>query len=192
MTTPEARAARTEVRDIIELQHCVIGTSPAKQGAAQVVPEDSLLCVSCGWMSCTRYAQHLFDVLAASLDSSDLSEGLSESVSDSLTAPRSEGERAKVDPTCASCGEGDPTGECPKSKRSCGHHCNHIWENDFCDWCRFGLDEPSPAPREAVEREALAEAWLEGHGHRCADDGWFCDNPYAAPAPLEDDAERER
>lgn len=50
---------------------------------------------------------------------------------------------------------------------------------------------PSPAPREAVEREALAEAWLEGHGHRCADEGWFCDNPYAAPAPLEDDAEGE-
>lgn len=35
---------------------------------------------------------------------------------------------------CGSCGEGVP-GDCPKSKRPCGHHCNHIWTHDACDWC---------------------------------------------------------
>ena len=36
---------------------------------------------------------------------------------------------------CLSCGEGDPPNECPKSQRPCGHHCNHIWTHDGCDWC---------------------------------------------------------
>lgn len=36
---------------------------------------------------------------------------------------------------CGSCGEGMPTDECPKSKRPCGHHCNHVWTHDACDWC---------------------------------------------------------
>lgn len=36
---------------------------------------------------------------------------------------------------CASCGEGDPVNECAKSLRPCGHHCNHIWESDYCHWC---------------------------------------------------------
>jgi len=38
---------------------------------------------------------------------------------------------------CASCGEGDPRNECPQSKRPCGHHCNHVWTHDSCDWCGF-------------------------------------------------------
>jgi hypothetical protein len=36
---------------------------------------------------------------------------------------------------CISCGEGTPKNECPKSKRKCGHHCNHAWTHDGCDWC---------------------------------------------------------
>ncbi len=36
---------------------------------------------------------------------------------------------------CYSCGEEMPKGECPKSKRKCGHHCNHSWSHDRCDWC---------------------------------------------------------
>lgn len=47
---------------------------------------------------------------------------------------------------CGSCGEpGTKLHECPKSERPCGHHCNHVWEHDECDWCgaTFG-DEASP------------------------------------------------
>ena len=36
---------------------------------------------------------------------------------------------------CISCGEGVPRNECPNSKRTCGHHCNHSWTHDACDWC---------------------------------------------------------
>lgn len=25
--------------------------------------------------------------------------------------------------------------ECPGSRRACGHHCNHIWDQDACCWC---------------------------------------------------------
>lgn len=42
---------------------------------------------------------------------------------------------------CISCGEGDPMHECKKSQNICGHHCNHIWTHDHCDWC--GYDEVS-------------------------------------------------
>lgn len=46
---------------------------------------------------------------------------------------------------CASCGEEMPRNECPKSKRPCGHHCNHAWTHDVCDWCgqEFG-EETTP------------------------------------------------
>lgn len=36
---------------------------------------------------------------------------------------------------CWSCGEKMPVNECPDSRRSCGHHCNHSWSHDACDWC---------------------------------------------------------
>lgn len=36
---------------------------------------------------------------------------------------------------CYSCGEDQRLGECPKSKRACGHHCNCSWVNDLCHWC---------------------------------------------------------
>lgn len=35
---------------------------------------------------------------------------------------------------CVSCGE-ESDDRCPASKRSCGHHCNHSWSHDVCDWC---------------------------------------------------------
>jgi hypothetical protein len=35
---------------------------------------------------------------------------------------------------CLSCGE-NPDEKCPRSQRSCGHHCNHSWTHDACDWC---------------------------------------------------------
>jgi len=42
---------------------------------------------------------------------------------------------------CGTCGEGDfPQGECPESKRPCGHHCNHVWTHDQCDWCGKHFD----------------------------------------------------
>lgn len=36
---------------------------------------------------------------------------------------------------CSSCGEGAPRGECSKSGRDCGHHCNHSWSHERCCWC---------------------------------------------------------
>lgn len=36
---------------------------------------------------------------------------------------------------CIACA-GQPDDEpCTKSKRSCGHHCNHTWEDKPCCWC---------------------------------------------------------
>lgn len=43
---------------------------------------------------------------------------------------------------CGSCGE-TVIDECPASRRPCGHHCNHSWTHDHCDWCGkdFGPDD---------------------------------------------------
>lgn len=24
---------------------------------------------------------------------------------------------------------------CPKSKKACGHHCNHFWSHEHCHYC---------------------------------------------------------
>lgn len=47
---------------------------------------------------------------------------------------------ATLDDDCITCEEApglkDPEAErCPKSQRPCGHHCNHSWSHDECDWC---------------------------------------------------------
>jgi len=44
---------------------------------------------------------------------------------------------------CASCGEEMPRRGCHKSKRDCGHHCNHSLTHDACCWCGkdFGDDK---------------------------------------------------
>lgn len=51
----------------------------------------------------------------------------------------------RYDLGCVSCQEDpDPKDlrdydnyQCPKSQRSCGHHCNHTWSHDECCWCGF-------------------------------------------------------
>ena len=49
---------------------------------------------------------------------------------------------------CGSCIEGFPRGECPKSKRWCRHHCNHILTHDSCDWCGGRYEEEESIPAE--------------------------------------------
>lgn len=39
-----------------------------------------------------------------------------------------------------------PLNECPKSKRACGHHCNHVWTHDACDWCGLEFSDENTAP----------------------------------------------
>lgn len=46
-----------------------------------------------------------------------------------------------VDKECISCEEEQPFNECPKSKRNCGHHCNHVWSHDSCCWCGKEFNE---------------------------------------------------
>ena len=46
-----------------------------------------------------------------------------------------EQENQNYDEECSSCGEEMPLQECPKSKRPCGHHCNHSWSHEECCWC---------------------------------------------------------
>ena len=36
---------------------------------------------------------------------------------------------------CFACRENLPEGECPDSKRPCGHHSNESWDQDQCFWC---------------------------------------------------------
>lgn len=37
---------------------------------------------------------------------------------------------------CISCEEEiSKNEECPESKRTCGHHCNHSLSHDECCWC---------------------------------------------------------
>lgn len=42
---------------------------------------------------------------------------------------------------CVSCEEG-MTEICEKSKRECGHHCNHSIEDAECCWCGKIFGEP--------------------------------------------------
>jgi len=57
------------------------------------------------------------------------------------------GDYAASDEGCLTCGEvdanGQPylTGECPRSDRPCGHHCNCSWVHDCCHWCGAEMDE---------------------------------------------------
>lgn len=47
---------------------------------------------------------------------------------------------------CEVCGTewdgGDDEAKCPKSRRPCGHHCNHIMTHDGCDWCGGEYEAP--------------------------------------------------
>ena len=60
-----------------------------------------------------------------------------------------------IDTECLTCEEanayiaaGEPVpegvgveGECPKSERPCGHHCNCSWIHDCCHWCGVEFGE---------------------------------------------------
>lgn len=54
-----------------------------------------------------------------------------------------------LDVDCTSCLEQFPE-RCPESKRSCGHHCNHSWDQDQCCWClkEFGEETAEEAAAE--------------------------------------------
>lgn len=59
---------------------------------------------------------------------------------------------------CHSCEEELPRGECPKSTRECGHHCNHSWSQDTCHWCGVTFGE------DGVETPALESPVTAGNG----------------------------
>jgi hypothetical protein len=70
---------------------------------------------------------------------------------------------------CNSCAEEMPEGDCSKSQRPCGHHCNHSWTHDACCWCgqEWG-EEALEAPEALTEGhepnchcEACGQAWLK-------------------------------
>lgn len=56
---------------------------------------------------------------------------------------------------CGSCEPGvddvSDTPACSESRRPCGHHCNHVWTHDECDWCGavFGPNDEEPTYRPA-------------------------------------------
>ncbi len=54
---------------------------------------------------------------------------------------------------CFTCPEGLPEGECERSLRPCGHHCNHSWEQDLCHWCGTKFVETEYATVNADRRE---------------------------------------
>jgi hypothetical protein len=71
-----------------------------------------------------------------------------------------------VDAECFSCGEGLKPGECPESRRECGHHCNHSWDQDQCCWCGAEFGEvptittnpkENPMPTDAPPRKITLE-----------------------------------
>lgn len=66
-----------------------------------------------------------------------------------------------MDEICISCEE-DPDPDdpmdydnykCPKSKRPCGHHCNHSWSHEECCWCGMEFGEIEESPSEEMGRE---------------------------------------
>jgi hypothetical protein len=54
--------------------------------------------------------------------------------------------------SCASVPGGEDHPErCPKSKKSCGHHCNHSWSHEHCHWCGKEWGEASVDPSKEVQ-----------------------------------------
>ena len=55
---------------------------------------------------------------------------------------------------CWTCAEGVGfEGECPESKRRCGHHCNCVWVHDCCHWCGAEVGEDGELIPTAVPSE---------------------------------------
>ena len=40
------------------------------------------------------------------------------------------------DVSCLDCEQDEPDHVCTKSKKLCGHHCNHGWTHHACCWCK--------------------------------------------------------
>ena len=67
----------------------------------------------------------------------------------------------ELDDICVSCEEdpdpNDPMDydnyKCPNSKRPCGHHCNHIWTHEECDWCGMTFGPIEDNSEIEMERE---------------------------------------
>jgi hypothetical protein len=66
-------------------------------------------------------------------------------------------------PSCISCDEQRPV-ECPNSKRACGHHCNHTWSHDRCDWCDWPGSRDTKEPCECGHGP---EQHVVGYCHAC-------------------------
>lgn len=80
-----------------------------------------------------------------------------------------------LDEECSTCAEGGyPKGECPASRRPCGHHCNCSWVHDCCHWCGGEYAEASDGDSVwlTIEdlRRARVRAVLAEHGHVSIDD----------------------
>lgn len=82
-----------------------------------------------------------------------------------------------VEDDCHTCGESDGAeGECPKSKRPCGHHCNCSWVHDCCHWCgaEFGEEgEPQVGAVVAYVKDGEPHlAWREPCANQENDHHW--------------------
>lgn len=77
---------------------------------------------------------------------------------------------------CLSCGEGNERGECPQSRRPCGHHCNHSWSHDKCDWCDTTFGEITEDEQTALGavycRHVYAYAKAREIAHAAIRDAW--------------------
>jgi hypothetical protein len=65
---------------------------------------------------------------------------------------------------CSSCGEEMPEGECPDSRRTCGHHCNHSWSHDHCDWCKKNFACCNNCGKDMVLSDTAMEAFIADGG----------------------------
>lgn len=51
--------------DEVLAEHSLIGTQAGRQGAGQTIPDDLVLCFSCGWMRMGEYGTHVAAALSA-------------------------------------------------------------------------------------------------------------------------------
>lgn len=102
---------------------------------------------------------------------------------------------AAPDDDCFTCGEDPantvyPLRECLNGQRSCGHHCNHLWDMDICHWCGAGCDEEGGivAPKylihaHGVERDGMLTG-LCGANHKSTGRPTFCFDDVNCPICL--------
>ena len=43
--------------------HSILGVEKGRQGAGQTLPEDNVLCYTCGWMTVSDYLDHITDIV---------------------------------------------------------------------------------------------------------------------------------